>query len=128
MPVVSDYVFIETANKQVTIGDDGDNHNGWTSPPFDTGGRHSGTAYISFMVSGMTESNRNAKVFLNNRPDEIGLLLRGGSGWNTQTIAFFGSLLNNGDNRIRVEAVQKFDGTNDPFKVRNPICHFHQAT
>ena len=132
MPVVSDYIMIEGANKQVSIGSDGDNRNGWTSPPFDTGGRHGGSAYISVMVSGMTDSAQNAKVFLNNRPEEIGHLLRNNGGssshCNMQTVVFSGSLLNDGKSRLRIEAVDKPDGTRDAFKIRNPICHFHQDT
>ena len=132
MPVVSDFIMIGESNKQVSIGVAGANANGWTSPDFNTGGRHApGTAYISFMVAGMTETTQNAKVLLNNTA-EIGALIHNNGGnnkhWQTQMVAFKGSLLKDGNNTLRVEAVSKPDGTKDPFGIRNVVCHFHQDT
>jgi hypothetical protein len=92
MPVVSDFIMIGESNRQVSIGNSGDNLNGWTSPEFNTGGRHaSGTAYISFMVAGMTQATKNARILLNNDSNEIGWVLRNNGGnsqhWQTQTIS-----------------------------------------
>jgi hypothetical protein len=125
MPVVSDFTTI--------LGDDSANIGSASfEKSFDTGGRHGpGTAYIAFMVAGMTETNQNAVVEVNNDP--VGHLLRNKGGnpdhWQTQMVSFSGSQLKNGTNSVRVHPVDKAGGTgNDPFQIRNVICHFHQDT
>ncbi|MBD0261388.1 MAG: hypothetical protein ICV78_01335 [Tolypothrix sp. Co-bin9] len=115
MPVVSDFITILADNQQRTV----------TAPDgltitngFNTGGRHApGTAYISFMVRGLTAGSPN--VFVNNT--DVGNLLSNDGNWQTQTVTLAGNVLNNGNNVLRISGVP-----GDPFDVRSVICHFHQ--
>ena len=131
MAILSDFVSVmENKNFNVQIGD-GNNENGWTEP-FRTGSRRADrTAYITFMVKGMTLTNENANVFINDR--KVGVLFNNKGGnpnhWQTQTIALSGSDLNDGENVLRVEPVTNAGtsgGTFDDFFIRNVYCHFHQ--
>ena len=130
MPVVSDYTTI-VGDSNIQIGD---NHNesGWTKQ-FSTGGRLSSQkAFISFMVKGMTQTENNAQVFVNDT--NVGKLFNNNNGkrnhWNTQTISLAGSVLkSSGNNTLRVEPVinaENFGGDFDDYFIRNVICHFKQ--
>ncbi len=115
MAVVSDFTTILADTQQTEVlGQD------FTSAPgdFNTGGRHApGTAYISFMVQGLTTNSAN--VFVNDK--HAGALLPNDGHWTTQTVTLKGSLLDNGDNVLRVSHV-----AGDPFLIRSVICHFKQ--
>lgn len=115
MPVVSDFITILADTQQRTVA----SPNGLTiTQGFDTGGRHSpGTAYISFMARGLTSGDPN--VFVNDT--NVGNLFRNDGNWQTQTVTLAGSVLNNGNNVLRISSVP-----GDSFDVRSVICHFHQ--
>ena len=121
MPVVSDFTTIRSdgpdSTSTVTVGP------GSWNAEFDTGGRHApGTAYIAFELRGMEQASQKAEVTLNG--DDIGFLTGGSPNqWATQIMSVPGSALNNGNNLIAVGPV-----ANQPFQLRNVICHFHQDT
>lgn len=116
MPVVSDFIIILADNQQRTVT----SPDGLTVNNIDTGGRHApGTAYISFMVKGLTGGDPN--VFVNDT--DVGNLFRNDGSWQTQTVTLAGSVLNNGNNVLRISGVP-----GDSFVVRSVICHFHQDT
>ena len=130
MPVVSDFTHI-VGDQNIRIGD-GSNESGYTKS-FGTGGRHASTnAFISFMVKGMTATNDNADVFVNDV--KIGVLFNNNGGnanhWQTQTVSMSGSNLNSGNNVLRVSPVSNPTSPTDDFDdyfIRNVICHFHQS-
>ena len=123
MPVVSDFTTIRgngsDGSSTFTVGP------GSWKAEFDTGGRHApGTAYIAFELRDMEQNTQKAEVTLNG--DRIGFLTGWGGSpdqWATQIISVPGSSLNNGNNLIAVGPV-----ANQPFRLRNVICHFHQDT
>ena len=121
MPVVSDFTTIRSdgveSSSTVTVGP------GLWNAEFDTGGRHApGTAYIAFELRDMEQNTQQAEVRLNG--DRIGFLTGGSPNqWATQFVSFPGSALNNGNNALVVGPV-----ANQPFRLRNVICHFHQDT
>jgi hypothetical protein len=130
MPVVSDYTLI-LGDENVAISDSS-NTNGWDKV-FNTGGRETAPAFITFMVRGMTQTDANAEIFINN--ELIGHLFNNKGGnrdhWHTQTVAMGGASLKDGDNVIRVETVPIDNpgagvGALDDFQIRNVICHFKQ--
>jgi len=128
MPVVSDFETL-LGDTTVSIGDSA-NSSGWTKS-FGTGGRRSSsTAYIAFMVKGMTQTDEHAEVFVNDQ--KIGLLFNNKGGnrehWQTQIVSLGGATLNDGSNVIRVETVLAAPPASgkDDFSIRNVICHFHQ--
>ncbi|MEB3181646.1 MAG: hypothetical protein VKL59_21820 [Nostocaceae cyanobacterium] len=128
MPVVSDFVLI-IGDENIRIGD-GSNENGFTRS-FNTGGRRaSSPAYISFMVKGMTATNDDADVFVNDK--KVGVLFKAKGAdpnhWQTQSVAMNGSDLKDGNNVLRVGSVPNPTGTDDfdDFTIRNVYCHFHQ--
>jgi len=130
MPIVSDFVHI-LGDQTVKIGD-GSNENGYTKQ-FGTGGRHrSGTAYITFMVKGMTVTEDHADVFVNDV--KVGTLFNNKGGnknhWQTQIVSLGGGQLNGGNNTLRVGTVPNPDSNTDDFDdffIRNVICNFHQS-
>ena len=130
MPVVSDFIHI-VGDQNIRIGD-GSNESGYTDT-FNTGGRNSrSNAFITFMIKGMTVTNGNADVFVNDK--KVGVLFNNNGGnsnhWQTQTVSLNGSGLNNGDNVLRVSPVTNQTNANDDFDdyyIRNVICHFHQS-
>lgn len=115
MPIVSDFITILADTQQSTV----------TAPDglsitqgFNTEGRHApSTAYISFMVRGLTAGSPN--VFVNNT--DVGNLFSNDGNWQTQTVTLAGNVLNSGNNVLRISGVP-----NDTFDVRSVICHFHQ--
>ena len=128
MPVLGDFETILN-DGTVVIGDNS-NKNGWTAK-FNTGGRRSDkTAYITFMVRGMTAAVGHAEVFVNEV--KVGDLFNNNGGavtqWQTQIVSLGGHQLNNGSNDIRVSSVQAAPPHTglDDFAIRNVICHFHQ--
>lgn len=95
---------------------------------FNTAGRLSGSqvarrALLIFNVRGLTSSSSNVPVRVNevNVGSIFPYLGANGSHWYTQMISLDGSRLNNGDNRILLEAI------NDSFQVKNMVCFFHQS-
>ncbi|MGD2182539.1 hypothetical protein [Lusitaniella coriacea] len=130
MPVVSDYEIL-IGDSNVTIGDNS-NESGFTKS-FNTGGRSTAKpAFISFMVKGMTVTNENADVFVNDT--KVGVLFNNNGGntnqWQTQTVALSSSTLNSGNNVLRVMPVNNPTSASDDFDdyvIRNVICHFPQS-
>ena len=125
MPVLSDFTTI-LGDSTVEIGD-GSNRNGWTAN-FDTGGRTGGTAFITFMMKGLTKAQGNAQVFVNDTP--VGYLFHSNGGnanhWSMQTVSLKGGTLKDGGNVLRVESVQATTSGYDNYFLRDIICHFHQ--
>ena len=131
MPVLCDFTLIRD-NDAVTIGDADDT---WQAT-FNTGGRESGSpAFLIFNVRGLTATNVNVVVEIND--EEVGQIRRyGGDGdinnnWYTQMIAFSGSTLNNGNNEIKIQAVS-WPGAEegdlyDDFQLKDVVCFFHQS-
>jgi hypothetical protein len=130
MTVISDFIHI-LGDPVERIGD-GSNESGWTKS-FNTGGRRSSSnAFISFMVKGMTVTNENADVFVNDT--KIGVLYKStganSNHWQTQSVSLSGGTLRDGNNVLRVSPViNQTDNTDDfdDFFVTNVICHFHQS-
>jgi len=132
MPIVSDFVHI-LGDRTTRIGD-GSHESGFTTQ-FRTADRHqSGTAYITFMVKGMTVTNDHADVFVNDV--RVGVLFNNQGGnrdhWQTQIVSLSGAQLNSGDNVLRVVPVP-YSGSSstdhfDDYFIRNVICNFHQST
>lgn len=131
MPVVSDFIHI-VGDQNIRIGD-GENESGYYTDTFNTGGRNSNSnAFITFMIKGMTGTNDNADVFVNDV--KVGALFNNNGGnrnhWQTQTVSLSGSGLKNGNNVLRVSPVTNTGNQNDDFDnyfIRNVICHFHQS-
>jgi len=137
MPVLCDFIQIR-GDTPVTIGDE---QSSWEEN-FNTGGRHApGTAFLIFNVRGLTFTNINVNVKINNQV--IGQIARYGglndaertdtaNYWYTQMIAMDGSTLNNGNNEIQIEAVGFPGATNtnkfDDFFLKDVICFFKQST
>lgn len=128
MAVVSDFVHI-VGDDNIRIGD-GSHENGFTRS-FNTGARLANyPAYISFMVKGMTATDDDADVFVNDK--KVGVLFKAKDGnpnhWQTQTVWMDGSDLKDGDNVLRVGTVSNPTGTDtfDDFTIRSVYCHFHQ--
>jgi len=144
MPIVADFVQI-VGDNPVTIGDA---DRVWEAT-FSTGGRESGrTGFLIFNLRDLTHTNLDVVVSLNGQ--EVGRIRHyfpGGPGvnptdindphkqrhrghWYTQMIAFTGSQINNGSNRIQIEAVE-FPGNTgnnrfDDFQIKDMMCFFHQ--
>ncbi|NES24990.1 MAG: hypothetical protein F6K41_40295 [Symploca sp. SIO3E6] len=130
MAILSDFVRI-VGDNNIRIGD-GSNENGFTRS-FRTAGRLANrSAFITFMVKGMTVSNDDADVFVNDK--RVGVLFNANGGnrnhWQTQTVSMAGSDLNDGDNVLRVGSVPNPTGSDDfdDFTIRNVYCHFHQES
>ena len=136
MPVVCDFIQI-VGDSPVTIGD---GLPVWEKT-FNTGGRSSSsTAFLLFNVRGLTHTDRDVDVKINNQV--IGQIARYGGlnnaerddtakYWYTQMIAMNGSTLNNGDNEIQIEAVGWPGATAsnqfDDFQLKDVMCFFHQS-
>ncbi|MDP8304924.1 MAG: hypothetical protein RAO75_00180 [Candidatus Chlorobium antarcticum] len=136
MPVLCDFIQI-VGDTPVTIGD---SQAVWEAN-FNTGGRYSsGTAFLIFNIRGLTYTNKNVNVKINNK--NIGQIARYGGlsneernniagFWYTQMIAMNGSTLNDGKNEIQIEAVG-FPGSDnankfDDFQLKDVMCFFHQS-
>jgi hypothetical protein len=146
MPVLSDFTQI-IGDTPVTIGDS----NPVWSGSFNTGGREAGQpGFLIFNVRGLTHSDLDVPVSINGT--QVGTIHNyrpGGSGidttnvnqpekfrqadhWYTQMIAFTGTQINDGDNRIQIQAVQFPENTQtnrfDEFEIKNLVCFFHQSS
>ncbi len=127
MPVVSDFSVILDGTK--TIGDSNTN---WEAN-FNTGGRNANSvAVLSYMVKGMTIANTSAKIFINNK--HIGNVMRAKGAkpehWFSQSHVFDSDCLKNGDNEIRIGAVNNpnhGDDHFDDFSIRSMIVTFKQT-
>ena len=131
MPVVADFTLIQGDNP-VTIGD---GMPVWETT-FNTGGRESNSpAFLIFNVRGLTHTNVNVNVKINNQV--VGQIGRypgqdqTASYWFTQMIAVSGSTLNNGNNELQIDAVGWPGATNankfDDFDLKDVVCFFHQS-
>ena len=131
MPILCDFTVIQGDAARV-IGDDG--HRVWEKE-FDTGGRRrTGGAILMFMVRGLTSTNADVDVKINNK--KVGQIehYKGApaSHWFTQIINVLGSNLNNGKNELQIEAVS-FPGAKegnlfDDFLIRDVVCFFQQSS
>ena len=130
MPVVSDFTLIQ-GDGRVTIGDS----NTLWEATFGTGGRSaSEPAFLIFNVRGLTDTNVDVVVKVNNV--EVGTIRRynGGSdnagNWYTQMISVDGDTLISGNNELQIEAVSWPGATNgnlfDDFDLKDVVCFFHQ--
>lgn len=129
MAILSDFVRI-VGDESIVIGDN-NNESGFTRSFRTADRREDRSAYISFMLKGMTGTNDNAEIFVNDRI--VGLLLPNNGGnpdhWQTQTISLEGNQLEDGNNILRVGPVASMSGSPnnfDDFTIRNVYCHFHQ--
>ena len=131
MPVLSDFTLIR-GDDEVTIGD---GLSVWETT-FHTGGRESGApAFLIFNVRGLTHTNVDVEVRVNNAV--VGHIRRypgeesTSSYWFTQMIAMNGSTLNDGNNELQINAVSFPGATNnnvfDDFQLKDVVCFFHQA-
>jgi len=139
MPVVCDFIQI-VGDAPVTIGDA---LPVWEAN-FNTGGRKAGTdigstAFLIFNVRGLTHTNLDVNVKINNVV--VGKIYRYGGlneaertdtaqYWYTQMVALTGSQLKDGNNEIQIEAVTFPGGGKnnfDDFQLKNVICFFHQS-
>ena len=136
MPVLCDFTQV-VGDKPVNIGD---SKPVWEKT-FNTGGRRPGSpGFFIFNVRGLTYTNVDVNVKLNNKV--VGKISRYGGlntadknenakYWYTQMVAFNGSDLNNGNNEVQIEAVG-FPGSTpgnifDDFQIKDMMCFFHQA-
>jgi len=116
MAVVSDFItIVGDAPKTITVTE--------VDLPFNTGGRRaandaSGHAVVFLTVKGLRNS---APVKVNN--DKIGELSphTDQNGWYVQMIALPGSVLNDGNNVLELEA-----HPGDNYQVKDVFCFFHQ--
>lgn len=129
MPVLSDFTVIQgDVNRRV-----GDGATLWEKT-FNTGGRHpGGQAILTLMVKGLTETNSDVDVKINNV--SVGKIFHykgaNPNHWFSQTINIGGGILNNGDNELQLEAVTWPGATPnnlfDDFFLRDVVCFFQQA-
>ena len=122
MPVVGDFVVVETGQRNISSSP--------YSKKFNTGGRRTQEgAYVSLMVKGLAGPNTSEPtVHINSR--FIGNLSKavigGEEEWQTQMLAFNGSVLNGGDNTILISTAPRGSSTEN-FEIKSLICHFHQS-
>lgn len=146
MPLLADFVVIQGDNR-VKIGDPSQ-YNEW-SKTFDTGGRRKdGFAFLIFNVKGLTHTEKKVVVEINGTPvGDIYPYFPGGADvvktdiddankkrhmgyWYTQMINVGGNMLKDGNNTIRIHAVD-FPGCTgankyDDFELKDVICFFQQ--
>jgi hypothetical protein len=144
MPVLCDFTLI-VGDSPITIGD---TDRVWEHT-FNTGGRRaSSPGFLIFNVSHLTHSNHDVVVSINGtqigvihnyRPGGTGIDMtninqpekwRQANHWYTQMIAFSGDQINDGNNRIQIQAVQFPERTSsnqfDEFQIKDMFCFFHQ--
>ena len=130
MPVVSDFTVIQ-GDDRITIGDG----NTLWEATFSTSARvESEPAILIFNVRGLTDTNVDVVVKVNNA--QVGTIRRynGGSdnagNWYTQMIRVEGATLNSGNNELQIEAVGWPGATAgnmfDDFDLKDVVCFFHQ--
>jgi hypothetical protein len=131
MPVLSDFTMIR-GDSAVTIGDGLPT---WETT-FNTGGRESSSpAFLIFNVRGLTHTNVDVAVRINNAV--VGHIRRypgqdeTASYWFTQMIAVDGSTLKDGNNELQINAVTFPGASNtnlfDDFELKDVVCFFPQA-
>jgi hypothetical protein len=148
MPVVSDYTHVNsTFAAGITIDEVVSpasarcaNDPSAFCATFNTGGRENSTAILMMQVAGLTFAPTAAKVFVNN--DHVGNIqpfrfhdpadrAENADHWYTQYIVFSGTILNDGDNQLRITGVgfDEASGSNqkDQFRVREVVCWFKQS-
>ncbi len=129
MPVVCDFVVIQGDSSRRI----GDTSTLWEKN-FNTGGLNGkGSAFLMFMVKGLTATDSDVDVKINNM--SVGKIFHSNSedtGWYTQIINIGTGVLNDGSNELQIEAVS-FPGATpgniyDDFYIRDVICFFKQST
>ena len=141
MTVLADYEVIPTGftdKNEPVFGEaeigDAPGINPWTGS-FDTGGRlpqRKFPAFITLMVRGIVNLNTFAPVEINEH--SVGFIFSAPNSsfasWRTQSIVFDSSILNSGQNRILIKAVQSPNPSPgdifDNFRIRNVMCFFRQ--
>jgi hypothetical protein len=128
MPVVCDIKVIQgDISKRI-----GDGSTIWEQN-FNTGGRYNGgDAILMFMVKGLTETNSDVNVKINNT--KVGVIENyngaKSSHWFTQIINIGGGILRSGDNELQIEAVSWSGATPgnlyDDFSIKDVVCFFQQ--
>lgn len=131
MVVLCDFVVIQGDSNKV-LGDTGD---ALWEKSFDTGGRQSGgAAILMLMVKGLTSTNSNVPVKINNI--NVGEIFHyngaNSKHWFTQIINIGSGVLKDGNNELQIGAVS-FPGANsgdlyDDFYIRDVICFFQQSS
>jgi hypothetical protein len=129
MTVLCDFVIIHGVSGGVQIGDDGFKPTWETS--FNTGGR-TGSAFITFMIKGLTVATEPPVVKVNNKfaGHIFPYVGANPNHWFSQTINIT-SLLNDGDNELEVPVAinpSEAGGTFDDYVLRNVFCFFQQST
>ena len=150
MPMHSDFTLI-LGDSPITIGDS--NRGGYPvwEKTFSTGGSEANSpGFLIFNVRHLTHSVGDVLVRINGK--DVGFIYTyrpGGSDinttdvnqpekwrqtdhWYTQMIAFGGGQINDGDNSIRIEAVDYPEKTAanmyDDFLIKDMFCFFHKKT
>jgi hypothetical protein len=126
--VVSDYTMI-VGDASVQIGDV---RPVWTQT-FNTGGREISNAFLTLNVANLTATGSSVAVRINGTI--VGYIYpypgAPATHWYSQTIAFSGSVLHNGNNEIEVRAVSypgaSYGDIYDDFFLKGVICHFKQS-
>ena len=130
MPVLCDFMVIQGDSSRRI----GDSATLWEKT-FSTGGRHpGGMAILMFMVKGLTATDSNVDVKINNT--SVGKIFhyKGAdpNHWFTQIINIGSGILSNGNNEIQIEAVSYPGATPgnifDDFFIRDVVCVFQQET
>lgn len=128
MPVVSDLQVIQgDAARRI-----GDGATLWEKN-FNTGGRYSGgKAILMLMVKGLTATDSDVDVKINNTSVGVIEHYNGADSrhWFTQIINIGSGILNNGTNELQIEAVSWGGATPsnlfDDFYVKDVVCIFQQ--
>jgi hypothetical protein len=129
MPVVCDFNVIQgDAVRRI-----GDGATLWEQN-FNTGGRHpGGNAILMLMVKGLTVTDSDVEVLINNTPVGIIEHYNGADNrhWFTQVINIGPNILNDGNNELQIQAVSYDEAVPgdlyDDFFVKDVVCIFQQA-
>ena len=101
---------------------------------FNTGGRYSGgKAILMFMVAGLTATNSDVNIKINNTV--VGKIehYNGADNrhWFTQIVNIGGGILHNGNNELQIEAVSwpgaTAENLYDDFLLKDVVCIFQQS-
>ena len=128
MPIVSDFVVIQgDITRRI-----GDRATLWEKT-FDTVGRaHGGLAILTFMVKGLIHTESNVDVKINGK--HVGRIFNykdaDPNHWFTQIMTIGSNILNDGENKIHIEAVSYPSSESgdifEDFYIRDVVCFFKQ--
>ena len=100
---------------------------------FNTGGRYpNGNAVLMFMVQGLTSTNSDVNIKINNKVVGVIENYKGANAnhWFSQIVDIGEGILENGDNEIQIEAVSWSGASSnnlfDDFRIKDVICIFQQ--